>query len=332
MRRFLIAPAILVALVGSTIPGHASSTATPLLEGPDVVPVTAPIAVATPFDHEYFTCTEAVRTRTIALPSVPFDRVILEFTATPDGDPWDRLFGVSLNGVEVLRGTTPRTEFTLRRDITEYAGALSGTAEVGLMMGTYVGAMLGTVHVEFYANEPTAALVRAPANAIGAFTWGRLNGKGARMDRGLVFPAGAPSSGAVEITLSGHGAEEFWYRVNVRAPRAFHVLADGQEIAVARALPYVYALVGTGNANANTACAGPGTSAAGDIAHPLMWWTAQRGLDAAGVHTGVGEIPPYRADIDASGLALLAGARTISVVQEDGAATWVTSLSFLLHA
>jgi hypothetical protein len=148
---------------------------------------------------------------------------------------------------------------------------------------------------------------------------------------GVAFAASPPAAADVELTLSGHGPEEFWYQGADHLPRSFDVVVDGTAVATATTLPYTYAQLGFGNANANTACSGPGNSVVGDTLHPVMWWAAQRALHLAGVHLGVGEIPPYRASIDAALLPLLAGTRTVEVVQHGGAATWVTSLTVLLN-
>lgn len=303
-------------------------TALPSVEGPDIPPVTAP-TVVTVFDEEHFDgCAGKVAaTRTIAVPAAGWNRVVLELTARPDGDPWDRLFSVSFGPVEVLRGTTPRTTFTVRKDVTEYASLLppGGTAPVTLELGTYVGAQKGTVKIEFYYGEPTAALVRPPADEItGIFRTRSLTGNGTRLTAPVTFPETPPQRAIVDLTLSNHGREEARFQ-----QRAFHVLVDGREIAVAPAMPYVYAILGFGASNANQACTGPATSAVGDVVHPAAWWTAQRAADIAGVHLGVGEIPPYRAEVAAEDLPLLAGARTVEVVQERGVEYWVTSLSVL---
>jgi len=334
MRRAIALFAAGVALATSA--AQAGSVALPDLQGPDIPPLGAPVSVVTAFNRVEFSCAQqGTRTTTIDVPSVAYNRAILVVTITPDGDPWDRLFGVAIDGVEVLRGTTPRTRFTLRKDITEFASLLpaGGTAEVSVMSGSFVGRLLETVRIEFF-HSPTAALVRAPATTVvGSILWQSLTGDGTSASATVSFPGSAPSSAIVELTISGHGESgEFWY-LDDPIPRAFHILVGGREIAVARSMPYVYALLGFGNENANTACAGPGTSPAGDRLHPLMWWTAQRILDVAGVHLGVGEIPPYRATISAADLALLAGTTTVELRQEGGAdlpQNWPASVSFLL--
>jgi hypothetical protein len=203
-----------------------------------------------------------------------------------------------------------------------------------MYMGTYVGSLLGTVRLEFYATEQTERLVRAPAAAVvGGPRWHYIGGDGARATSTSTFPAEAPATATIELTLSGHGqGGEFWYLENP-VPRAFHVLVDGTEVAVARALPYVYALAGTGNgcANGECGCGAYGTTSTGQRLHAAAWWTGQQALDVAGVHTGDGEIPPYRVDLDAASLATLTGARTVEVVQEGGSGNWLTSLTFLLR-
>lgn len=287
----------------------------------------------TAFEDEVFSCTESTRHSTIAVPSA-YQRVVVEFSYESRTDPWDRLFGVTVGGAEVLRGTTPRTDFTVTKDITEFAAAMpaGGVADIGLAVGSYVGEVSASVRLHFYSAEPTAALVRPPAgHVIAPFALASLNGDGHRLAaEGVAFPAVAPAAASVEVTLSGHGSEEFWFGDTSPETRSFDVLVDGVVVTTATAMPYTYALLGFGNANANTACVGPGTSPTGDAVHPLMWWTAQRALDAAGVHAGVGEIPPYRATLDSAALALLAGDRTVEVVQRGGGARWITSLTFLL--
>jgi hypothetical protein len=322
---------VLATILAALGPSASASPALPAVEGPDVPALTDPTVVVA-IDDERWECQESARTNTIDVPSGGWDRIIVEVTITPEGDPWDRVFGVAIGGVEVLRGTTPRTEMTLTRDITAYRALLpsGGRAEVSLYVGTYVGAMRGSVRLFFHADEPTAA-GGAPYDAVhGIVQWDRLDGHGDTISAPADFGAGTPSRAVIELTLSGHGGEEFWYQSGLR-PRLFHVLVDSTEVATAVAMPYVYALLGFGNANANTPCVGPGTSPTGDLLHPVMWWSGQRAADAAGVHTGAGEIPAYRAEVEPAMLPLLQGERTVEVVQEAGGATWITSLSVALE-
>jgi hypothetical protein len=310
---------LVVLSLASVLPVAAPASAqTPAVppEGPDVPTVTQPAAAVDAFVDERFSFEETAHTRTIDVPSGTFDRVMLQFSGRPDGDPWDRLFGVALGGVEVMRGTTPRAPFTVRKDVTEFASLLpsGGTANVSLFLSTFVGAQLGSVRLEFYTGEP-AAPERASSVAP-AILW-RISDGVHPLQSTVALPDEAPQRAVVELTLSGHGNEEFWYRT-VR-PRIFHVLVDSHEVATAVAMPYVYALLGFAGST-------------GTLVHPVMWWSAHQALDAAGVHTGVGEIPPYRAEVAAADLQLLRGARTVEVVQEGGGPVWWTSLAFALTA
>jgi hypothetical protein len=326
-------PILVVSLLLAVAPSaHAAPQALPDLQGPKIPAVTAPAAVVTAFDHERFFCTEGARTHSITVPNVDADRVVLVVTILPVREPWDRLYGVAIGGVEVLRGTTPRVDMTIRKDITEFASLLppGGTAAVSLTSGSYVGYLDESVAIEFYANEPTAALVRAPARAVvPSLTWRGLGGDGATASTQATFPEQAPSSAIVELTLSGHGeCGEFWYTCGTEPP-VFHILVDGTEVATATAMPYVYALLGFGS---SIVCDGEQGSNNARL-HQVMWWTAQQGADIAGVHTGTGEIPPYRVAIDPADLALLAGARTVTLVQEGGtgAQNWPSSVGFILN-
>lgn len=346
MRRALGCALILCAsLVVS--PANATTLALPDFQGPKVPAVTAP-TIVNAFDRAPFNCwASGARSTTIAVPPIVADRVLLVVTIEPDGDPWDRLFGVAIGGVEVMRGTTPRAPMTLRKDITEFASLLppGGMADVSLNSGSYVGNLLESVSLEFYSSEPTAALARAPAAAVlPSVRWQSLTGDGTSVGAPVTFPATSAAAATLELTITGHGGSgEFWY-LDDPVPRAFHVLVDGHEVAVARSMPYVYALLGFGNDFANTACLRDangdpqsGTSAEGDLLHPLMWWTAQQVADALGVHSGTGEIPPYRAELDAADIAFLTGPRTVTVVQEGGGSgpdfpqDWPASLAFLLR-
>jgi hypothetical protein len=330
MRRTLVAATALLALLAPA--AHAAPPEmTPYVQGPDVEPTSAPDASVSVLDKAAFSfgLKPPTLARTVArrlpAPATQWDRVILELTDVPSADePWDRVFSVVVGSVELLRGTTPRAAMTIRKDVTEYLPLLGrgGVARFTTSVGTYVGSHQVSVRLDYYAGEQR---ITPPAfQVIGAFANVGIEPEHADLRRHTAvaktrFPATTPNSATVELTTSGHlQGGEFWYLPDrgSTTPPVLHLLVDGTEIATAHAAPYVYALVGFTGQN--------GT------AHPLLWWTGQKALDAAGVHTGVGEIPPYRADLPAATLALLNGTRKVEV-RVEGKGLWITSVTFLLR-
>lgn len=291
-------------------------------QGPQAPAPLFPVATVVAFDNETYSYTEGVRTATIAVPGVAWNRVVLTFHGDPGGDPWDRFFGVGIGGAEVMRGTTPRADFTVTEDVTEHASLLppGGTAQVQLFYGTYVGAPRLGVKLDFY-DDPSAALVRAPADAVvRPFAWSYFGGHGSAIARNATFPAAAPAAATVELFITGHGGAEFWYQDGLPVPRTFAIHVDGVLVGQAKSMPYVYALLGFS-----------GGTVWNSYVHPLMWWTGQRALNEAGVHTGVGEIPPYRAEIAPEHLHLLTGEREVKLVQHGQSGYWIASVNVLLH-
>jgi hypothetical protein len=278
----------------------------PYLDGPDV-PTTGEAIVVTAFEDEYWVQTEGPRTHEVLLPAGHHDRVILEFSGGPavdpecvpddsadcSVDPYDRLFGVAVAGVEMLRGTTPRARFTVFKDITEYRPVLpaGGTVEVTLTLGSYNlpgnkgAAHVGSVRLHFYADEPYEPGAFDEVDPV--FLFHRFEGDGASRSDTMTFAQEPPREGIVELTMSGHGGqlgcggpcEEFWYTDAEPGPRIFHVLIDGTEVATAVMMPYVYAFVGF-------------AGSFGTTTHPIMWWTAQQATDRAGVYTGSDPLVP----------------------------------------
>ncbi len=331
MRRPAVLAVLLAAVAAVTVPAQARPPGAggvpyglPQAPDPDVPPQTAPVATVTAFQDETYRETEGTRTKRVAMPRLPkgragWDRIVVVFTGVPDGDPWDRLFGVAVGNAEVIRGTTPRTSFTVRKDVTELAALFPSGARqrVSMTSGAYEGGQKYTVRFEFYLDEPTARFFTRAKGAVGVFAFASIDGDGKYKQQRITFPKTAPAAAYVDVTLSGHtGTGEFWYLPeggNSPDPRTFHVYVDGVEVGAVIAMPYVYALLGFGGATGTTL-------------HPLMWWTGQQALDQAGVHTGTGEIPPYRIEVPPDKLALFTGRRLVQVVQENGGPRWVTSL------
>lgn len=295
---------------------------------PDLPAASAPVAVVTVLENEIWSYTAGFRGRDITVPT-GWDRVVLEFTQVPLGDPWDRTFAASIAGVEVLRGTTPRTPMTVEKDVTRYASFLpeGGLSRVEGYTDTYVAAMSVTLRLRFYADA-TAALVAPPVDAVAKVE--RFAGlcTGGSFTRSVAFGDEAPSAATIELFLSGHGPEEFWF-LNTGGPRTVRVHVGDVEVGRALLLPYTYAFLGF---------AGPGGTMGPQQQqlHTIMWWTAQRGLDKAGVHVNAGEIPPYRVSVHPDDLALLTGTRDVRVsigpaTGSGGSCVWTTSAAFLLE-
>jgi hypothetical protein len=286
-------------------------------QGPYVRPVTEPVASVVVFEAEHWAWTEAIRTRTVAL------RVILRFHSWPNGangDPWDRLFAVHVEGVEVMRGVTTRGDFTVRDDITEYAVLLSGaTARIGVHLSSWANdGLFTTVELLFY-HEPTSLVGDQPASTIvAAYTHAGMGGERVTT---VTFPAAAPGSATIELFTTGHTQDgEFWYlnALSDPTPPRFKVFIDGTHVGTVHAMPYIYPFIGF--------CC----SSVSWLLNQHLWWSAHQVLSEAGVYTGSGIIPSYRAELPADLLPLLSGERTVMLVKENHRGYWPTSVTFLM--
>jgi hypothetical protein len=326
-RLLLLASSLLLAL---TVTANAApAELRPRVEGPDQEPTTQAAAVVSILERSMFSFSfqppALKRIVTRQLPKAPpggWDRVMLQYVDEPTEDePWDRVFSVAVGSVELLRGTTPRTAMKLRKDVTEYVSLLGpGSRTFTTEVATYTGGHKVSVRLEFYKGESTR--FARHTSVVGAFRAVGIEPDHAdaarRTANGRVTVPRGITSAELEVTTSGHlQGGEFWYLPpdGSVTPPVLHVRVDGREVATARAMPYVYALAGLDGANKTV--------------HPVLWWTAQQYLDKAGVHTGVGEIPPYRVSLPADVVAQLRGTHRVQVSVE-GRGLWITSLSLLL--
>lgn len=313
---------------------------------PDPDPLTSGTATreAIALDHVSWSFTEGLRSGVMTVPSLPqpnglggvkrpkkprlWDRVELVFENQQPGDPFDRVFGVAVDGVELLRGTTPRVDFQLLKDVTEVRSLfVPGTqVTVTALNGTYIGSQITTVRFRFYDSTADLTLTTPAKTVLPVVTFGSLVGNACRVGTTMHFPAKAPGTASIDVFASGHGSEEFWYAPGVNSntepdPRVFHVLVDGVEVGKVVGMPYVYAL------------AGFDTTSPLSATHEPTWWTAQYVLDRAGLHSGTGEIAGYRIDVPPALLGLLKGERYVEIVQENGGygtGRWITSARVLL--
>lgn len=293
-------------------------------QGPYARPVLDPVARVTAFDAELWAWTEGTRTSTVALPEADWDRVLLRFHSWPNGangDPWDRLFTVRIEDVEVMRGVTTRGDFEVRDDITEYAALLAGTtARIGVHLSSWEGSgVFATVDLLFH-HEATSLAGDAPADqVVRAFTH---RGLGSHASTAVAFPDAPPAAATIELFTTGHGQDgEFWYlnALGEPEPPRFQVYVDGTHVGTVHAMPYVYALLGF--------CCTPTSW----LINQHLWWSAHQVLNEAGVYTGVGIVPSYRAELPAQLLPLLAGERSVEIVKETHGGHWPTSVTFLLE-
>jgi hypothetical protein len=328
--------ALLLVILALAAPSATAFVLVPALpqEGPDVPTTTAPIATVTVLDHENYSFTAGWRGRAIDVPQAPFDRVVLTWHQAPDRDPWDRTFAASVGGVEVLRGTTPRAEFNVTKDITRYAALFprGGQVTVEGYADSWVGGagQIVTLTISFYRDPATSALVAPPARqvvGVDRFQPMCIGTSAPPVD--VTFGHAKPHDATVEFYLSGHGDQEFWW-LFPESPPTFTLLVDGQAIATVAAQPASYAFVGTGQADGTQ---GPTDEAIASA----VWWTAPQALDVVGVHTGVGELPAYVAHVPPDALPLLRGGpHTAQLVLADdalgfasGSCVWYASAAIL---
>lgn len=330
----------LTCLISNPVLGQAGGSLPAILvpaNGPEVPPLgIAPVASIHAFDAVLWAWSGRTETHEVALPEVSWNRVMLTLHSWPnhpDGDPWDRLLMVSIGGIqdgngqwaerpsEVLRVTTPRTEFDVTEDITEYASILHGKEHlnVSVSLASYDRrGLFADVTIDFY-NEPVAAGDHAFDRVLSPHRWTGVNGgAGATRSTLMDFGPDQPALAVVELFTSGHAAAgEFWWQVNAASPPRFGIFVDDVRIGTVYAMPYIYALLGF-------------YGSTGELVHEPMWWTAQKALDRAGIHGGTGEIPAYRAVLPEEMLPLLTGERDVRVTRENHGGNWPTTVSFLM--
>ncbi|KAK9269047.1 hypothetical protein L1049_000815 [Liquidambar formosana] len=96
-------------------------------------------------------------------PSQNFSKIVFEWKATSKGRQFDRIFGVWLGGVEILRSCTaePRatgTVWTVKKDITRYYSLLMKDQTLAVYLGNlvnniYTGIYHVNITVHFYPAE-----------------------------------------------------------------------------------------------------------------------------------------------------------------------------------
>ncbi|KAH0986521.1 hypothetical protein GBA52_013698 [Prunus armeniaca] len=120
-------------------------------------------------------------------PSQTFSTIVLEWKATCRGRQFDRIFGVWLGGVEILRSCTaePRPNgivWTVEKDITRYYSLLKSNQTLAV----YLGNLIDKTYTGIYHNSNDTELkeFKIPQNAYRA---------------------------VLEVYVSFHENDEFWY-------------------------------------------------------------------------------------------------------------------------
>ncbi|XP_057791193.1 peptide-N4-(N-acetyl-beta-glucosaminyl)asparagine amidase A-like [Salvia miltiorrhiza] len=157
-----------------------------------------------------------------------FDKAVLEWTATCRGRQFDRIFGVWLGGVELLRSCTAEPTpsgivWTVKKDVTRYRSLLLKEQNVSIYMGNIVDATYtGVYHVNltfhFYpalGNHAAASpadfilpISRTPPFNGGA--WFEIDNSTTTQGRELQIPNNAYRA-VMEVYVSFHENDEFWY-------------------------------------------------------------------------------------------------------------------------
>jgi hypothetical protein len=276
----------------------------------------------------------------VAFPEGTYDKAELVFSDHPDGDAFDRLITVEVDGVEMFRATGPRVDYSVRWDVTPYLSLLSGgTHKVMVREESYLGrghwVTLDFVLHEAKRTPPSVAdSISAPWSYAGlapksgggcAGNLGDVNpAYAAHIDdtRAFTRPEGEVRSATFYGYLTAHGCEEFWYSTVRPTPvRQVHLAIDGASFADFVPFPYTYAFVG-----------GYPEDPVWSAADQAAWNTAQPVLADNGVYTGTGVIPPYTFDVTDVVKGLAPGEHSLSIRIDNGNGTWFLSGQVLVSS
>ncbi|XP_023535249.1 peptide-N4-(N-acetyl-beta-glucosaminyl)asparagine amidase A isoform X1 [Cucurbita pepo subsp. pepo] len=172
-----------------------------------------------------------------------FSKIVLEWNATCRGRQFDRIFGVWLSGVEILRSCTaePRATgivWTVQKDITRYYSLLLKNQTLAVYLGniidhTYTGIYHVKVHIHFYPEVNDSGdhiLLSSPKLASGYDSDSRADliipiSRNLPLNDGLWFHVKNSTDvqlknfeipqnvyrAVLEVYVSFHENDEFWY-------------------------------------------------------------------------------------------------------------------------
>ncbi|MHB8511763.1 MAG: peptide-N4-asparagine amidase [Actinomycetota bacterium] len=306
---------------------------------------------------------------TVTIPQGSWSSVTVNFSDVPVCDPWDRLFTVDVDGVEILRGTTPRTAFSVHADVTQFSQLLAGTHTYTAHLENYWeqqysdcgNSASGQWHQVTVSFDFTNGA--APAGLPSAFPvgWHRdilqnpggdpgcaaTNPDGIDSTKTIQIPSGTFTHAAFYGFVTSHNCEEQWFlNPTPNGPTATSGPVPNTcspDMLVACAQRHTHLLidgteVGSWNpfpySYAFVGFVGGETPGSGPLPgttqHQFMWWTAQKTLNENGIYPGVGVIPPYVLDLTSALSKLTAGDHSIEIKIDGGDSYWVTSGELLL--
>ncbi len=191
----------------------------------------------------------------------PWAKVVMTMSVkVRTGTQFDRIGDVLVGGVTLLHLTTPEgesgeTDWSIQRDVTDYASVLTERQPAYFIIGnqtdgTYTGDFYGTLSFTFYSTG---------ANAPAAVSADRVLGLSPGVDRGLPTRSGdKPLTSTVtvphnttslvgEVFASGHGAEEEdWWNAPFACAsggipyREVSIKVDGKLAGIAPVFPTLY--------------------------------------------------------------------------------------------
>ncbi|XP_015876239.3 peptide-N4-(N-acetyl-beta-glucosaminyl)asparagine amidase A-like [Ziziphus jujuba] len=169
-------------------------------------------------------------------PSQVFSKIVLEWKATCKGLQFDRIFGVWLGGVELLRSCTAEPTasgivWTVEKDITRYYSLLMTNQTLAVFLGnivdrTYTGVYHVDITMYFYPAEKG---VNNPENLIPGYNfwadlilpisqnlplndglWFEIKNSNETQFKEFKIPRNAYRA-VLEVYVSFHENDEFWY-------------------------------------------------------------------------------------------------------------------------
>ncbi len=283
LARALLSPALALALIGAAPASAAATEPSPdFLEVNYEDPLTAAPPLQRPptpscklrlMEHSFASSFGKPFIGSYTPPAdcaAPWSMVVLDWNGSVKGRQFDRLIGVWIGGVEILRSTTPEPspegiKWHIEKDVSQYAPVLNQPQTVVVDLGnvvndTFTGIFDTTLDLSFYATGDGSPPAGHPDQVIPISTgsqgaaWFFLTNPSQAASKPLNFPTNLARV-RLEVYASPHACEEFWYarptdeyvqqhpevgRCKRGAFREIQVLVDGALAGVATPFPVIY--------------------------------------------------------------------------------------------